>query len=528
MVYNFLSKGTPQTEAIPGREAEMTRGRSGAVAFKSGDRAFIRRCLLLGTANGSYYAGRRELSKEFIDALRVAVNSDPAMVADEILYASDGHAINNHAPILALVLLSMGPKPAKREFRRIFNQVVRTGSHFHEWMNYTKSMRGMGRLIQEAGCSWLRKGDLSWLTYQMLKYPQRYDMSFKDELRLLKPKPRDSGEDYLFGYVTGKVAIAPEEKPLGNLPTLQTNWIEWLKANPDQGVVAVKEGRLTHEMIAPIARMTQDVWQVLFEQMPVSALLRNLGSLTELGVLRADARANLYRVEQTLTDRARLKKARIHPIDVLKALKIYASGGQGGRSRKTWTPVPRICDVLERSLELSFDTLAPTGKLFLHAVDISGSMSWGGLAFGLNCSEVAATMALATAKAEANYIIRGFSTKFVDLGITKRDTFRSAVSKVSAPFGATDASVAYQWAIKTRTKVDIFCFWTDSESWAGRKHPSQALDEYRRKVNPNAKAIYTTLQANQITLVDPQDPNSFDFAGFDPALPKAIQEIAAN
>lgn len=146
---------------------------------------------------------------------------------------------------------------------------------------------------------------------------------------------------------------------------------------------------------------------------------------------------------------------------------------------------------------------------------------------GLKASEIAATMALATAKAEKNYIIRGFSTEFRDLGISAADSFSSACKKtVDQNFGGTDAAVAYKWAIENRICVDVFCFWTDSESWAGSKHPAQALADYCRIVNPAAKAVYTSISSNRITLVDPKDPLSFDFGGFDPSIPKAIQEIA--
>ena len=80
--------------------------------------------------------------------------------------------------------------------------------------------------------------------------------------------------------------------------------------------------------------------------------------------------------------------------------------------------------------------------------------------------------------------------------------------------------------IKNRFKADVICFWTDCESWAGRRHPTQALAEYRRKVNPDVKAIYVTLAPYQLTLVDPKDPLSWDFGGFDPAIPRLISMIA--
>ena len=192
--------------------------------------------------------------------------------------------------------------------------------------------------------------------------------------------------------------------------------------------------------------------------------------------------------------------------------------------------MPRVVDMLEKALELSFQTLKPTGKVFLHAVDVSGSMSYYTVgSIGLSCCEIAVAMALATAKAEKNYVIRGFADDFRDLKITARDSFSDAIQKASSQnFGGTDALVAYDWAIKQKFKADAFCFWTDCESWAGRRHPAQALAEYRRKVNPQAKAVYVTLVPNALSLADPQDANSWDIAGFDPAAPRLIQMLATG
>jgi 60 kDa SS-A/Ro ribonucleoprotein len=536
MTYSFYTDkatATPQSEPIPERESSMIQGKSGGFMFDGGIWTMVRRCLILGTATDQYYSTKTELTGEFVTTLKQAIAEDPKRVADEILYASDGHAVNNHAPIFALVLLSMGDKPeAKKAFRDIFQQVIRTGSHFHEWMSYTKQLRGIGRVVREAAIAWLTRDDVKWLAYQMLKYQQRMGFSFRDELRLFKPKARGLAQEYLYKWVVGKVPPVVSSNGDFHLeskaPTVQLDWYDWLKCHPDQGIRAVSEGGLTHEMVAPICKMDVNVWQALFEQMPIGALLRNLGSLTEIGVIKFDAFANLTHIEKVLTDSERLKKGRIHPIDVLKALKTYQSGGALGKSSKTWQKVDRVVDILEKALALSFETLEPTGKVFLHAVDISGSMSWASnSSTGLTSAEIAATMALATAKAEKNYIIRGFSTSFIDLGIIASDSFMSACKKTSDKnFGGTDASVAYDWAIANKVHVDVFCFWTDSESWAGSKHPSQSLAEYRRKVNPKAKAVYTTIASNQITLVDPKDPYSYDFGGFDPSIPKAIQEIA--
>lgn len=508
---------------------ELIQGRSGGWMFKADIWSVLRRCLLIGTAQGTYYAGKQELTNEFIDVLKQAITLNPDRVAAEIVYASEGRAINNSAPLLALVLLSMGEAiEAKHAFQRIFPQVVRTGSHFYEWLSYTKAMRGFGKIVREAGKSWLSNADVKALAYQLLKYQQRQGFSHRDALRLFHVKPCSAEHHQLFQWVTQGWDDLPQSAPSDSLT--QIWWYEWLKRNPEKTHEAIAQGRLTHEMAAPVGKMDRQAWQLLFNDMPIGALLRNLGSLTELEVLTADNRDNLNRVAQMLNRAEHLRKGRIHPIDVLKALKTYKSGGQLGRSQKTWQPVPRIVEILEQALKLSFDVMPPTGKVFLHAIDVSGSMSYYSVSsIGLTCCEIATTMALATAKAEKHYIIRGFATDFRDLKITARDSFSEAIAKASNQnFGGTDASVAYDWAIRHKVKVDVFCFWTDCESWAGRRYPSQALAEYRRKVNSQAKAVYVTLAPYQISLVDPQDAMSWDIAGFDPGTPRLIQMVATN
>lgn len=532
MNYKFFTHkntGTPQNQPIPGREAQMICGRSGGYTFDAGIWQMLRRCLLIGTAQSTFYAGKQELTEDFIAVIQNAIAENPSRVAHEILYASDGRAINNSAPILALVLLSMGETPeAKKAFTEIFPEVVRTGSHFYEWLNYTKAMRGFGKVVREAGKSWLSREDVKSLAYQLLKYQQRLGFSHRDALRLFHVKPPTDDHQQLFAWVIKGWEELPTEIPSQALA--QIWWYEWLKRNPEKTHEAISQGRLTHEMAAPVGKMEKGAWQLLFNEMPITAMLRNLGSLTELGVISADNRANLNRVAAVLNNQEHLRKGRIHPIDLLKALKTYQSGGQLGRSQKTWTPVSRIVDILEKALELSFDVVEPTGKVFMHAVDVSGSMSWGVVqSLGLSCCEIATTMALVTAKAEKNYAIRGFATDFRDLRISRKDSFNSAIAKASNQnFGGTDASVAYDWMIKNKFKADVICFWTDSESWAGYQHPSQALAKYRQKVNPNAKAVYITLAPYQLTLVDPQDPLSWDLGGFDPGTPRLIQMIATG
>jgi 60 kDa SS-A/Ro ribonucleoprotein len=134
MTYSFFTSKkteTPQTEPIPGREAEMTKARSGAYTFDAGIWKMLRRCLLIGTSQNAYYADKHELTDDFVNTVKEAVIADPTRTAEEIIYASDGKAINNSAPILALVLLSMGETPeAKKAFidmAKLYQIIARHG-----------------------------------------------------------------------------------------------------------------------------------------------------------------------------------------------------------------------------------------------------------------------------------------------------------------------------------------------------------------------------------------------------------------
>lgn len=548
MTYSFRTRPglTSASQAIPGREGEMIKSASGAVTFKADNWIQLRRGLITGTAAGSFYASANSLTYDWEEILKACLEVDPKRVGEEIIYASSGHAINNSTAIYALVICSIHPN-GKDIFKEIFNKVVRTGSHLHEFMSYCKATRGMGSVIHKALEGWFNSKSVSELSYQMLKYSQRYGFSFKDELRLLKPVTPSGPRSDLYGYVVGKKKVAltkaPSEDPMyfqADPELEKVYWYEWLKANPTRAVEAIQKGGLTHEMVAPIATMSKDVWQELFESMPVTATLRNLANLTSQGVLDMRNKANMDRLESIFLDRAVLEKAMIHPLDVLKALKTYMDGGRTGMSTKTWTPVPRIGDILEQALELSFEVVPRTDKIYLHGLDVSGSM--GGtitlskgsgmssryVSIPIRYCEVAAIMALVTAKSEPNYYIKGFASTLIDLGITARDSFSTAVAKViKSNFGGTNAGKVYEWALQNKVYVDTFVFWTDSESWAGY-HPAQLFKNYQKEINPEAKAIYVTLVPGRGSLVDPRNKNSFDLSGFDPAIPKMVSMISSG
>ena len=82
-----------------------------------------------------------------------------------------------------------------------------------------------------------------------------------------------------------------------------------------------------------------------------------------------------------------------------------------------------------------------------------------------------------------------------------------------------------QYALERKIQVDAFIVYTDSETWAGKIHPSQALRQYREKTGIPAKLIVVGMVANEFSIADPNDTGMFDVVGFDTATPNLMSDF---
>ena len=152
----------------------------------------------------------------------------------------------------------------------------------------------------------------------------------------------------------------------------------------------------------------RDVWEALLEDMPMTALIRNLATMTRVGVLAPHSVARAKVIAQ-LGDTERIRKARVHPIAVLAALRTYQSG-RGARGKHRWNPLGGVVDALDAAFYASFGNVEPSGRRMLLALDVSGSMTWGQVAGipGLTPRDASAALALVTAATEEEPEIVGF------------------------------------------------------------------------------------------------------------------------
>ena len=88
------------------------------------------------------------------------------------------------------------------------------------------------------------------------------------------------------------------------------------------------------------------------QKMPMTAMIRNLGKMSSIGLLRPGSN-DTASVCQKLTNAESLKRSRLHPFNVLVALKTYQDG-HGDKGKLVWTPAPEVIRALEEAFYKSF------------------------------------------------------------------------------------------------------------------------------------------------------------------------------
>jgi len=526
---------TPQSEPIPG--TGQVPNSAGGYAWPVSEWDRLDRFLVLGSEGGTFDVRERKLTIENARVVEALVREQgEALVRRVVELSISGRSATNDPALFALAMAaSLGDEATRKAALAALPEVARTGTHLFHWLQFVTGFRGWGRGVRRAVADWYVEKPDRKLAYQMLKYPSRDGWAHRDALRLAHPKPVSQTQDVLFRLAThgwkGFEAI-----PEGIDPEVR-GLLEGVRAlgdlEPEEAATRIAELRLVREMVPTPLLRHPEVWEALLEEMPMGAMIRNLATMTRVGLVAPGSYATA-RVVQRLGNEDRLTSARIHPIAVLAALKTYAQG-HGVRGRGSWEPVAPVVDALDGAFYRTFQNAPTTGKRVMLALDVSYSMSTGvhGLDF-LSCREASAAMALVTAATEPKHMFTAFTaglggfghSGLTTLSISPRERLDDVVRRIDRlNFGGTDCALPMLEAARRGWSVDVFVVYTDNETWAGRIHPSQALRQYREKTGIPARLVVVGMTSNGFTIADPADGGMLDVVGFDTATPRLIAEF---
>jgi len=531
----FNPTQTPQSKPIPGKVGKrQVKNDAGGYVFQIDKWEQLKRFLTRGTSGGTYYCGEQKLTVENAECVIECLDEDTqktVKIIEEI--STEGRAPRNDPALFALALAS-----SKSEYTELFTlkdsllKVARIPTHLFIFIKYATEMRRWGRALKTAVAHWYESKNCESLIYNALKYRQREGWTHGDVIRLSHPSPVHLNEttnerkpvfEYMRKGGSANVPHFPER-----IKTFETMKImtEYSKPNLNKILDVIKNDKFfTWEMLPTWTLTHTSTWTELLPHLPMTALLRNLGRMTSIGVFDCDK--NLEHTVKHLTNKSRLQKSRIHPINVLIAMLTYRQG-QGVKGSLNWTPHSNIIDALHDAFYLSFKNVEPTNKRLLVAVDISGSMGWINLmnVHGFTPRMAAAALCTVFVQTENHTDIVAFSHTLTPVPISKRQRLDDVVKTfLNYGMGATDCALPMIYAYQNRKVYDAFIIYTDNETWYGSVHPKQALDRYRKEVNPEAKLIVHAMESTNKSIADPLDPGMLDISGFDSAAPQITNDF---
>lgn len=529
------NRQTPQRERALGRSDQIENSEGGYV-FDPGMWQRLRRFLILGSEGGSYYANERKLTRENIDVVVACIREDGVRVVQEIEKVSGGGlAPKNDQALFALAaVFAYGDPEAKVLAESALPRVARTSTHLFQFVAFVRQFRGWGRSLRRAVAKWYAQKTPEQLSYQVVKYREREKMNHRDLLRLSHPgRQVTSGnpayeltpeQEAVFAYAAGKSTVPPT-------PIIEGYERAQHAQTTEQTAGLIREYGLTREMVKTEHLRAPEVWNALLVDMPMTAMIRNLPTMTRVGLLTPQAYATQVVIER-LIDQERLRKARIHPLQVLLALVTYQEG-RGFRSSATWQPVRQIVDALDQSFYEAFGAVEPAGKRTLIGLDVSSSMQSRIAGTFLPASVAATAMSLVTVATEPMTEVMAFTGRYgrsqqnvgemTQLTISPHQRLDDVVKMAYAlGFGATDCALPILYAFHYNREIDTFIIYTDNETWAGQIQPFEALQRYREKTGIPAKLVVVGMVSNGFSIADPNDPGMLDVVGFDTSAPNII------
>lgn len=508
---------------------DQIRNRAGGFVFKVDNWTQLDRFLILGTAGGTYYASQREMTRENVDGIKACLAEDGKRAVDRIAEISDGgRAPKNDPAILALALaLSCEDPLVRAHAAEAVPHVCRIGTHILALAAYIDSLRGWGRTARRAIHNWFRSKDSEALGYQAIKYKSRDGWSLRDLLRLSHYTAKSERRRSVLEY------IAHPEKGTKSVDQIEASRLlaslEGFDAK-DKAAALISQHRLPREIVPTELLNEVVVWEALLESMPMTALIRNLGKMSSIGLIKPMG-ANSKEIAGRINNEEALKRARVHPLTLLVAYAQYKEGA-GLRGSLSWSPDKAIVDALEEAYYKSFAFVEPTGLRYYIGLDVSGSMGQKLANSPITCAQAVGCLASVISAVEPQtYTVAfagpegaGWSSRNVATPVTlpKRSLGQGLVM---AAFGNTDCALPMLDAMKNGIEADVFIVMTDNETWAGDVHPNQALSQYRHATGIDAKLVVVAMTATECSIADPNDAGMIDMVGFDVALPQAIAEF---
>ncbi len=475
-----------------------------APAYAMTPRHKLAQLAMTGCLSQTFYA---DANTQLKDVLTLTAELDDAFIARCAVYCREKGHMKDMAALLVVVLATRRSGLLGATFSRVidngkmlrnFVQILRSGA---------TGRKSLGSRPKKLVQNWLNSAS----EYQLLSASVGNQPSLADVVKMVHPKPAEAWRDAFFAWLIGKPFIA------GALPPATASLMAFRQRGGELPNVPF--------MLLGNETLSTEHWAQLATRMSWQALRMNLNTLARNGVFELPE--IVERVAKRLADADEIAKARVYPYQLLSAY------------RMTGAAVPlRIREALQDALEVSLRNVPKLEGRVVVCPDVSGSMSSAvtgyrkGATSAVRCIDVAALMAAAVLRKQADARVLPFEQGVVKLQLNPRDSVMSNAAKLAAiGGGGTNCSAPLAQLVSEKAKVDVVIIVSDNESWmdASRRGATETMRQWMllKRFNPAARLVCIDIQPYGSTQAKEQ-ADILNVGGFGDAVFDVVSQFVSG
>ncbi len=502
--------------------AADVRNEAGGAAYALSPKHQLAQLAATGCLNNTFYAQ----AQDQLDAvLALAREVDPVFVAKTAVYARRAGHMKDMPALLAATL-------AVRDvslLAKVFPRVVDNGKMLRNFVQMLRSgavgRKSLGTRPKKLVQQWL----LEATEAQLLNASVGNTPSLADVVKMVHPKPAEAWRAAWFAWLIGRPyaleALPPvtqaferfkqdrAERPLGGQRGHEV---------PSMGAMEVPD--VPFQMLTALELDTQ-AWAQIALRGSWQMVRQNLNTFARHGVFELPGLAEA--VAAKLRDPQAVAKARVLPYQLMAA---YTATG---------AEVPHVVkEALQDAMELALANVPVFEGRVVVCPDVSGSMSSpvtghrGSATSAVRCIDVAALVAAAVLRRNADARVLPFETKVVSLKLNPRDSVMTNAAKLAAVGGGgTSCSAPLALLNKEKAQADLVVLVSDNESWADRARGrgTATMQEWEafKKRNPKARMVCIDIQPYATTQAQERD-DVLNIGGFSDEVFKLLAVYAAG
>ena len=378
-------------------DSPTTRNNAGGRAYEMDARHALAQIAATGTLGSTFSVN----SQRQIDAVvSLAGQVDAAYLAKLAVYARQRAAMKDMPAVLLTLLASRDPVRASA----VFDRVIVNGKMLRTFTEMVRSgrfgRRSFGSSLKRLAADWINRASVETLLAASIGSRP----SFRDVLRLVRPKPASNERRALYGWLAGTDVAKWTPATPGDLPAAVRDLVAYREATDPVSQAAIAERLNCRWDLLAGGALGRETWAVLARKMGPQALRMNLNTLARHGLLTDAAIAE--DVGSRLVDAEAIRRSGQFPYQFFAAY------------RNASPDVPAtLRSKLSQAAEIAAGTVAKLDLPVVIALDVSGSMQSPVTGYGhrhtsaMSCVDAAAVLAAVVMRAHPESIIVPFDTR---------------------------------------------------------------------------------------------------------------------